>query len=219
MNPLTRLFRSRIRPLQQMEAAECGVTCLAMILAHYGAAIPLDELRIECGTSRDGNSALQLLEAARRLGLEGRGLKLDIAELERAERPLILHWRLNHFVVLEGWRGGRARLVDPASGRVQLDREQVDQCFSGIALELEPTAALVRRKPRAFGVAQYFANLRRRLPAVAFILVAGACSQLLGLVSPAVSQVLIDEVLRAARTSWLLPLLAVLIGANFAGLV
>lgn len=214
-----RYLGRRVRPVQQMEAAECGVACLAMVLDYHGSTLPLHELRQRCGTSRDGNSALQLLQAAERLGLCGRGLKLEPEQLGRARLPLILHWELNHFVVLERMKRGRAVIVDPATGRLQADRAQLDRCFSGVALELWPGPGLVRRARPSASFIQYFSNLRRRHGAVLFIMVAGACSQLLGVVPPALSQVLIDEVIRPVRQDWLLPVVVVLIGATCAGLL
>jgi ATP-binding cassette subfamily B protein len=214
-----RVFFKKVRPLQQMEAAECGVACLAMVLDYHGASIPLHELRDQCGTSRDGNSALQLLKTGQALGLRGRGLKLDLAQLQTARLPLILHWQFNHFVVLEGFKSGRAQIIDPASGRMQADHEQLDRAFSGIALQFDATPSLVRRRRRSEGVTQYFQNLKDRRNAVAFVMLAGAATQLLAIVSPSLQQVLIDHVIQPGRREWLLPVMALMIGASVAGLV
>jgi ABC-type bacteriocin/lantibiotic exporter with double-glycine peptidase domain len=196
-----------IRPVQQMEAAECGVASLAMILDHFGASIPLDELREACGTSRDGNSAAQLVQAGQRLGLKGTGLRMSPKQLESARLPLILHWRMNHFVVLEGFRRGRALVLDPNTGRVQVEREELSRCFSGIALSFERTGKLVRRRRASPGFARYFSELKTGKAAVLFLLIAGAVTQLLAVISPALQQVLVDEVIAPARLSWLMPLL------------
>jgi ATP-binding cassette subfamily B protein len=211
--------RRAIRPIQQLEAAECGVACLAMILDRHGASYPLEELRDLCGTSRDGNSALQLLQAGERLGLKGRGYKMQPKQLMNEREPLILHWNLNHFVVLEGFSRGRAVVLDPALGRVQFDMEVVDRSFSGIALKFEPTSALKRRRRVSPGIVRYFAHLKTGKRAVAFLLIAGVVSQLLGIVAPALQQLLIDEVIAPARKSWLIPVLAVQIAVMIAGLV
>ncbi len=205
--------------MQQMEAAECGVACLGMILDYHGASIPLDELRQECGTSRDGNSALQLLKTGERLGLAGRGLRLDVEHLGTVSLPLVLHWRLNHFVVLERMSGGHALIVDPSAGRVKADKEQLNRCFSGVALEFQPTKSMLRRARKSVGITQYFTNLQKRLRPVVFVMLAGACTQLLGVVAPSLNQILIDEVIRPARHDWLLPVMAVLIGATAASFV
>jgi ATP-binding cassette, subfamily B, bacterial len=211
--------RRAIRPIQQMEAAECGVASLAMILDYHGASIPLDELRDVCGTSRDGNSALQLLQAGERLGLKGKGLRMEVSHLEAERQPLILHWRMNHFVVLESWSRGRAVLLDPATGRVQADIDEVNRCFSGVALKFERTPALKRRRRESPGVARYFSHLKAGKAAVLFLLVAGAVSQLLGVIGPALQQVLIDEVIAPARLSWLIPVFGVQIAVMLASMV
>ncbi|MEY2931011.1 MAG: hypothetical protein RL033_1760 [Pseudomonadota bacterium] len=216
---LRRLLPKFVRPIQQMEAAECGVASLAMVLEFYGFAIPLDELRGVCGTSRDGNSALQILQAARGLGMTGRGLKLDLKQLEQARLPLILHWNMNHFVVLERFSRGHAVISDPASGRIQVDREQLDQCFSGVALQLEPGPKFEARSRRSEGILRYWKNLSQRKQALAFVMLAGACAELLGVVAPAINQLLIDEVIRPLRREWLLPVMGVLVLSTAASLV
>ncbi|HKO91486.1 MAG TPA: cysteine peptidase family C39 domain-containing protein [Polyangiaceae bacterium] len=213
-----RAFSKKVRPLQQMEAAECGVACLAMVLDYHGASIPLHELRDHCGTSRDGNSALQLLQVGQALGLRGRGLKLDLEGLQKAKLPLILHWQFNHFVVLEGFSRGRALIVDPASGRIQADREQLDRAFSGIALQFDATPGLERRRRRSEGVAQYFQNLKGHRSAIAYVMLAGACAQVLAIVAPSLQQVLVDHVIQPVRREWLLPVMALMIVATVAGL-
>lgn len=204
-----KLGRRAIRPIQQMEAAECGVASLAMVLDYFGATIPLEELREECGTSRDGNSALQILQCGQRLGLKGCGLKLTLEQLKAAHGPLILHWRMNHFVVFEKFHRGHAVLLDPGSGRIKADEEELDRCFSGIALRFEKTPQLLKRKRVSPGVTRYFDQLKTGRTTVLFILIAGAAGQLLGVVAPALQQVLIDEVIAPVRESWLIPLLTV----------
>ena len=212
------LWQRRVRPIQQMEAAECGIACLAMVLDHHGCSKPLKSLREACGTSRDGNSAGDLLRGARRHGLTARGLRLEPQALSQLRLPAVLHWELNHFVVLERVRRGGATIVDPANGRRKIDDEVLDRGFSGVALELAPTPALERIPHRYPGVRRYFAELRLVKVALAFVLIAGACTQLVGVVSPAVSQLLVDEVIRPARMQWLLPLIGVIVLAAFADL-
>jgi ATP-binding cassette, subfamily B, bacterial len=210
------LFRRQIRPIQQLEAAECGVASLAMILDYYGASIPLDELRDLCGTSRDGNSARQLVDLATSLGLEARGFKLAIEQLKTAPTPLLLHWRMNHFVVFEGFRGDRASIVDPGTGRMQVEGDELSRCFSGIALTFSPTRKL-RRRPRVSpGFGRFFGELWTAKSAVLFLAVAGALSQLLGVLSPALQQVLVDEVITPRRSNWLMAILFAQIGVVLA---
>ena len=209
----------KIRAIQQLEAAECGVACLAMILDLHGASIPLDELRSHCGTSRDGNSALQILQAAKGLGMMGRGLKLTLEQLAAVKTPLILHWNMNHFVVFERFANDHAIIVDPATGRIQADLEQLNRCFSGVALQLAPGPKFSKRARKSESIRRYWTNLSERKRALAFVMLAGACSELLGVVAPALNQLLIDEVIRPLRHEWLLPVLAVLLVATLASLV
>jgi ABC-type bacteriocin/lantibiotic exporter with double-glycine peptidase domain len=213
------ILPNKIRPIQQMEAAECGVACLAMLLDYHGASIPLDELRDHCGTSRDGNSALQLLQAAKKLGMVGRGMKLTLEQLAAARTPLILHWNMNHFVVFERFSRGHAVLIDPASGRIQADLQQLSQCFSGVALQVAPGPNFMKRARKSESIRRYWSNLSQRKRALAFVMLAGACSELLGVVSPAISQLLIDEVIRPLRQEWLLPVLSVLLLSTATSLV
>ncbi len=211
-----RSSRRQIRPVQQLEAAECGVASLAMVLDYFGASIPLDELRDLCGTSRDGNSAGQLIDTAKRLGLEACGVKLPIEKLKTVKSPLVLHWCLNHFVVLEGFRGDRATIVDPGTGRAQVDSDGLSRCYSGIALMFAPTKKL-RRRPRVSpGFGRFFAELWTGKSTVVFLAVAGALSQCLGILWPALQQVLVDQVILPGRGSWLLPILYTQIGVTLA---
>ena len=94
-----------------------------------------------CGVSRDGTSALQVTAAAEHLGLSCDGYSVESSELEELKLPGILFWGFDHFVVLEGWKGGRWRIMDPALGRRWVDPAEFDRKFTGVVLELEPTDA------------------------------------------------------------------------------
>ncbi len=215
MNPLTR----RIRVMQQMETSECGLACLAMVLDYHGHSRTLTEMRSVCGSSRDGHSAFELLSAARRLGLDGRGVSTSLAGLAALKRPAILHWSFNHFVVLEDFRRGRAVIVDPASGRRRVSQQELDRSFSGVALELEPTPSLVKRRRRSVSLARYLEPLKQHRATLLFVIVANLIEQVLAVGMPAASQVLIDQVIQPAREEWLLPVMLVLVTVTFAQIV
>ncbi|PYR70369.1 MAG: NHLP family bacteriocin export ABC transporter peptidase/permease/ATPase subunit [Acidobacteria bacterium] len=191
----------------QMEAVECGAAALAMVLAYFGRFVPLEELRVECGVSRDGSKASNVLKAARAYGLDAKGFRKEPAQLRTLPVPMILHWNFNHFVVFEGFRRGGAYINDPAAGAMRISEDELDQAFTGVALVFQRSAAFVRGGERA----SLLRALRRRLvgsgAALAFVVTAGFALLVPGLVAPAFNKVFVDEVLIKGLATWIKPLL------------
>src|SRR5262245_25387410 len=121
-----------------MEAVECGAAALASILAHHGRWVPLEQLRHECGVSSDGSNANNMLKASRKYGLFAKGFRQDLGTLYKQVFPVILFWNFSHFVVLEGFKGNRVFLNDPAQGPHVVSLEELDGAFSGIVLTFRP---------------------------------------------------------------------------------
>jgi NHLM bacteriocin system ABC transporter peptidase/ATP-binding protein len=196
-----------------MEAVECGAAALGIVLAHYGRFVPLEELRLACGVSRDGSKASNMVKAARRYGLDAKGYKKEPADLRTLPMPVILHWNFNHFVVLEGFRKGRVSLNDPASGPRTIAEEELDQSFTGVVLTFArgPEFARGGSPPRLLPA------LGRRLAgsgwALAFVVLAGLALVLPGMVAPIFSKVFVDNVLLESRREWLGPLLLAMAAA------
>ncbi len=197
-------IRRRVPTVLQMEAVECGAASLAMILAHFGRIVPLEELRIECGVSRDGSKASNVLKAARKYGLEAKGFKYeleDLYDLGKMTFPAILFWNANHFVVLEGYKKGKVFLADPAQGPRTLTIDELDGGFSGVVLTFKRGADF---KPGG-EKASMAAALRRRLVgselALLFVLICGLFLVVPGLVVPTFSRIFVDEYLVSGRVS------------------
>jgi NHLM bacteriocin system ABC transporter peptidase/ATP-binding protein len=200
----------------QMEAVECGAAALAIVLARHGRWIPLEELRVACGVSRDGSKASNVVKAARTYGLVAKGFKKEPQALRSMILPAILHWNFNHFVVLDGFRKGRVYLNDPATGPRDVSEEELDQAFTGVVLTFEPGPEFRKsgEPPRLIPA------LRRRLAgsraALAFVLLAGLALAVPTLVVPVFSKVFVDSVLLENRRDWLPPLL---FGMGFAAVM
>ncbi|MFD6337355.1 NHLP family bacteriocin export ABC transporter peptidase/permease/ATPase subunit [Streptomyces sp. NPDC060131] len=195
-----------------MEAVECGAASLAMVLAHYGRHVPLEELRIACGVSRDGCRAGNLLKAARSYGLQAKGMQMEPAALAGVRPPAILFWDFNHYVVYDGTGrklGRRGVYVnDPGKGRRFVSPEDFDTSFTGVALVFEPSADF-RAGGRKQGV---LGAVPARLRGTTGTLLAALLASLLlvgvGAVVPALSRTYIDMFLIGKQTSLLGPLFA-----------
>jgi ATP-binding cassette subfamily C protein len=197
--------------LLQMEAVECGAASLGILLRHYGLWLPLEQLRVDCGVTRDGSKASNLLKAARRLGLDSRGIRCEIDALLKLEPPVILFWNFNHFLVFEGVSEGKVCLNDPATGPRRVTIEELEASFTGVVLILRPTD-----KFQAGGQKPSLINsLRRRLSGfkigIAFAVGAGLLLVLPTLINPAFTKIFIDEFLVSERNDVLRPLLVAMV--------
>ncbi|WP_371664248.1 NHLP family bacteriocin export ABC transporter peptidase/permease/ATPase subunit [Streptomyces sp. NBC_00280] len=191
----------------QMEAVECGAASLAMVLGHYGRHIPLEELRIACGVSRDGSRASNLLKAARSYGLTAKGMQMDTAALAEVNAPAILFWEFNHYVVLDGMgrRLGRRGVYinDPGKGRRFVPMEDFDSSFTGVVLVMEPGPDFERggRKPGVLGAMP--ARLRGTSGTMPAAILASLLLVAVGAAMPALSRTYIDTFLIGGQTSML----------------
>jgi len=190
-----------------LEAVECGAASLGIILAYHGKHVPLEELRVACGVSRDGSKASNVLKAARTYGLEAKGFRKEIQQLEEMTLPLILFWNFNHFVVLEGFGKKGAFLNDPRKGPRLVSLEELNSAFTGVALAFKPGPEF-KKGGAKIGVIQ---GLKRRLGgnvhALHFVVLTSLALVLPGLVVPVFSRIFVDEILVQDNSSLLRPLI------------
>jgi len=193
--------------LLQMEAVECGAAALGIILGYYGRIVPLTELRQECGISRDGSKASNILNTARRYGLKAKGFKTDLDALRQLKCPYIVFWNFNHFLVVEGFSKQRVYLNDPGSGPRTVSLEEFSDAYTGVVLILEPGPDFKQggRKPSI--ILALWERLQGAVGILAYCMLAGFLLVIPGLAMPTFSQVFVDNVLIEGRNEWLRPLI------------
>ena len=205
----------KVPVIMQLEALECGAASLAMILAYYGKWIPLEQIRSDCGVSRDGSNAKNIILAARYYGLEAYGARYEPDSLQAAGNfPCIVHWNFNHFVVLRGFRGDRAYLNDPAKGDYSVSMKEFDDAFTGVCLHFQPSERFVPSgEPKSMlGFAKN--RLTGAKSAVAFAMATGVISSLVSVFVPAFSRVFLDRILPGKNPEWIVPFFIMLGALN-----
>lgn len=191
----------------QMEATECGAASLSMIFAYFGKFLPLEQMRIETGVSRDGCNAGNIMRAAKRFGLECRGFRREPEALKTIQLPCIIHWNFNHFVVFEGFKGKYAYINDPAVGRRKLTWEELDEAFTGVVLTFSKTEQFRKERKKNTALSFVAQRLKGQYGVLFKLIYIGLLLVFPGLVLPVLSQVFLDDVLVGGYTDWLTKLL------------
>lgn len=211
---------AKVPQVMQMEALECGAASLTMILAYYNKWIPLEQVRADCGVSRDGSNAKNVLKAARAYGLTAKGYRYEPEDLKKNGKfPCIIHWNFNHFLVLCGFKGNKALLNDPAKGSYSVPMETFDKSFTGICLMFEPSENFEPGgKPKSV---ISFAKKRMKGAgvAVAFVVLTTVITSLLGIINPAFSRIFLDRLLTGENPEWFMPFIFALAGMSVVQLV
>lgn len=185
----------RVPVFHQASNTDCGAACLAMVLAYHGRWEPLGEIREELGIGRDGASAKDIVEAARRFSLNARAVRVDDPQdLRHLPRGSILHWKFDHFVVLEGGSAKGCRVVDPSHGRRQVSWDETGLAFTGVALVFHPDEKFVRGGRRASGMARLVGPLKEHWRVLAKVVVVSLLLQVLMLALPVVTGVVVDRI-------------------------
>ena len=204
---------AKVPVVMQMEALECGAASLTMILAYYDRWIPLEQVREDCGVSRDGSNAKNILLAARSYGLTADAYRYSPKRLKEVGIfPMIVHWEFNHFIVLKGFKGNYVYVNDPARGSLKMTFEQFDEGYTGVCLMFEPSESFTAGgKPKS--IAEFAkARLKGASSAITFVTITTLISSLTGIILSGFSRVFMDRLLTGLDADWLLPFMAGLAG-------
>ncbi|GAX42401.1 ABC transporter-related protein [Tolypothrix sp. NIES-4075] len=202
--PQTR--RVRTPTLLQIEATECGAAALGIILGYYSRIVPLAELRRECGVSRDGSNALNIVKAARNYGLNAKGFKPSLESLKTLTPPYIVFWNFNHFLVVEGFAKNHVYLNDPATGRRTVSIEEFDRAYTGVALMMQPGAEFKPGGQKSNIITALVSRLQHSRSTIIFCFIVGLLLTVPRLAVPGFTQIFVDEILISERQDWIRPL-------------
>ena len=192
--------------VMQMEALECGAACLTMILAYYDKWVPLEQVRLDCGVSRDGSNAGNVLQAARNYGLTAAGYRLEPEQIkELGQFPCIIHWNFNHFVVLCGFKNNKAIINDPGRGTVAVDMETFDASFTGISLMFEPSESFEPGGKKKSVISFAAKRLEGAGSAIAFVVITTLIASLVGIINTGFTRVFLDRLLSGQNPEWFVP--------------
>ena len=199
---------AKVPVVMQMEALECGAASLGMILAYYGRWVALEKLRLDCGVSRDGSNARNILRAARQYGLEAQGYRIDVNELKgNVTFPCIIHWEYNHFVVLCGFKGKKVSINDPARGSIYISWEEFEKGYTGVVLMFEKTEKFEPGGKRKSIFAFAMGRLKNAKAALIFTVIMSLVGFGFTLINPYISAQFMDNILPQGLTKAAIPFL------------
>ena len=203
---------AKVPVVMQMEALECGAASLAMVLAYYDKWIPLEQVRLDCGVSRDGSTARNVLIAARNYGLKAEGFRCEPEVLrDEGKFPCIVHWEFNHFVVCCGFKGNTVYINDPARGMLKMPMEHFDESFTGVVLMLEPTEEFVPSGKRKSVLDFAAKRLKGASAAVAFVTICTIIAYLFNLINPVFTRFFMDRLLTGENRDLLMPFIILML--------
>ena len=203
---------ARVPVVMQLEALECGAAALCMVMAYYGKWVPLEQVRIDCGVSRDGSRAKNIYMAAEHYGFSVKAFRMSPENLrDKGQFPCIIHWNMNHFVVVDGFRGRWVYLNDPARGEVKVSWEEFDRSFTGVTMIPVPGENFEPGGERRSTLDFAKRRLKGAGAAVAFVMLTTAITYLFGIANSVTSRIFMDRLLTGINKDWLYPFLSVMI--------
>ncbi|SEF78205.1 NHLM bacteriocin system ABC transporter, peptidase/ATP-binding protein [Eubacterium ruminantium] len=204
---------AKVPVIMQLEALECGAAALAMVMAYYDKWVPLEQVRSDCGVSRDGSNAKNIFKAAESYGFTVKAFRRTPQSIrEKGMFPCIIHWNFNHFVVLNGFKGKYACINDPARGTVKVGPEEFDKSFTGVTIIPVPGENFEPGGKRKSTLAFAKKRLVGAGAAVAFVMLTTVISSLFGIINPVMSKIFIDRLLTGQNREWLMPFIGLMCG-------
>lgn len=213
LNTLLNKGNKKLPVIYQSEAAECGLACIAMIAGYHGYKVSLPLLRQKFDTSLRGMTFKSIMYVSARLNLSARALKVPLEIIGDIKLPAIIHWNLNHFVVLKKVSKKRVIIHDPSRGFVALSKDEFSNSYTGVALEIQPTSEFEMKKETAkLKISDFWSKITGLKRGLLQLLILSLFLQFILLVSPMFLQIVMDEVLSKANFN-LLTVLALGFGA------
>ncbi|MCL2078564.1 MAG: NHLP family bacteriocin export ABC transporter peptidase/permease/ATPase subunit [Oscillospiraceae bacterium] len=199
----------------QLEIVECGAASLAMVMAYHKKWVPLERLRVDCGVSRDGSTAKGILQVARMYGFDAKGYRVEPNKIDTSPMPCVIHWNMNHFVVLTKITKKFAHINDPARGEVKVPIEQFNTSFTGIVVEVTPGKDF---EPGGNPVSIWpfaKARLKGTAPVFAFVIAVSALASVIGIISMFFNRVFVDDLLSGNHPQWAYGFIALFLAFHF----
>ncbi|MBO6215103.1 MAG: ATP-binding cassette domain-containing protein [Lachnospiraceae bacterium] len=185
---------TRVPVIIQLERRECGAACLSMVAAYYDKWVPLEQTRIDCGVSKNGASAGGIVRAAKSYGFNAKGYTYETKALkEKAIYPCIIHWNMKHFVVLCGFKGDRALIIDPGKGKRLIDAETFDKSFTGVCIIIEPGEDFVPSGEKKSVLSFVKKRLKKMIPAALILTALMIANGIFGFIDPYITRIFLDE--------------------------
>ena len=203
---------AKVPVVMQLEALECGAAALAMVMAYYGKWISLEQVRLDCGVSRDGSKAKNMVLAAQHYGFDVKAYRFSVDAIRKQGKfPCIIHWNMNHFVVLNGFRGNYAYINDPARGTIKVTMKEFDISFTGVTMIPVPSESFVPSGKKKSTIEFAKKRLTGARAAVVFVMFTTAIGYLFGIVNSVTSRIFMDRLLTGINNDWLYPFILIMI--------
>ncbi|MBQ8967171.1 NHLP family bacteriocin export ABC transporter peptidase/permease/ATPase subunit [Ruminococcus sp.] len=202
---------AKVPVIMQLEALECGAASLAMVMAYYDKWVPLEQVRADCGVSRDGSNAKNIFKAAQSYGFKVSAFKRTPESIrEKGQFPCIIHWNFNHFVVLDGFKGKYACINDPARGFVKVSPEEFDKSFTGVTITPVPAEDFKPEGKRKSTIEFARKRLVGAGAAVVFVMLTTVITSIFGMINPIMSKIFMDRLLTGRNSEWLMPFIGLM---------